>query len=65
MLKNEYLNAKIGVDTAENELQKEWCVELVFSEKSRPSLHPGAEDVALRAGVAEVGLRGLGATPIG
>ena len=26
MLKNEYLDAKIGVDTAENELWKEWCV---------------------------------------
>ena len=26
MLKNKYLDAKIGVDTAENELWKEWCV---------------------------------------
>ena len=26
MLKNDYLLAKIGVDTAENEPRKEWCV---------------------------------------
>ena len=26
MLQNAYLDAKIGVDTAENEPRKEWCV---------------------------------------
>ena len=40
MLQNDYLVAKIGVDTAENEPRKEWCVVAMKTAKSRkPAVH--------------------------
>ena len=38
MLKNDYLVTKIGVDTAENEPRKEWCVVLEVEKEVEPCL---------------------------
>ena len=38
ILQNEYLIGKIGVDTAENEPPKEWCVLAVWFAVSIPDL---------------------------
>ena len=53
MLNNEYLVAKIGVDTAENEPRKEWCREYIESMDGWTSLGARRYEEYLRSELTE------------
>ena len=65
MLKNDYLLAKIGVDPAENEPRKEWCVVAMVQPKRRLNLAEDEESGKPEQATSGVELRHmhLGITP--